>query len=726
MGSIIGYRPGWLSLMSTSDFVIEIRATDLYLLLAIGLVLLLAAGVGLFIACQIAPQIAPQIASPMLRWGGEIGGYRFRFDVTARQRAETALRQSEARLAMAQRVAQIGYWELDLKSQKRSWSDMTFRHWGFDPSQPEPSFAELLQVIYPDDRAVVQQKIETAVRAAVPYQLDLRVLHPDGSTRYLDSRGEPVLNAQGQVIKLVGISLDVTERKQAEQALQEREAMLRAIGDNLPKGFIYQRVYEPGKGFYYSYISAGIERLLGIKPEAVLENPKAIRGIGFDDDLAFSDLLVQESLKNLSVIEIQMRNRTAKGEIQWSSIRSVPRRLADGRTVWDGVEVDITELKRVEAALRDSEEQFRKAFDDAPIGVSLVSPTGQFLKVNTCYCDLIGYTEAELLALTFQDITHPADLAADLEGLRQMISSEIRSFQIEKRYITKQGMVIPVLMNIAPIRDQAGQLLYYVGHIQDIRDRLKVERMKDEFISVASHELRTPLTSIRGALGILGTGVFKDRPEKAQHMLQIALNNSDRLVRLVNDILTLERLESGKVQLVMEQCQVTDLVQQAADSVQAIADQSAISLSLTSCSTTLWAAPDAIIQTLTNLLSNAIKFSVSGDTIGLKVEIEAGESSQNKAVNLPTPYLLFSITDQGRGIPADKLEVIFEQFQQVDLSDSRKRGGTGLGLAICRNIVQQHGGKIWVESLLGKGSTFYFALPVIRDHEHDEANSNCG
>ena len=214
------------------------------------------------------------------------------------------------------------------------------------------------------------------------------------------------------------LRLNVTERKRAEQALQEREAMLRAIGDNLPKGFIYQLVYDPNKGFYYSYISAGIERLLGIKPEAVLENAQAIRDIGLNDDLALADQLVQESLNNLSVIELQMRNRTASGEIRWSSIRSVPRRLADGRTVWDGVEVDITDLKRIEAALRASEEQFRKAFDDAPIGVSLVSPTGQFLKVNTCCCDLLGYTEAELLALNFQDITHPADLKADLEGFR--------------------------------------------------------------------------------------------------------------------------------------------------------------------------------------------------------------------------------------------------------------------------------------------------------------------
>jgi PAS domain S-box-containing protein len=658
---------------------------------------------------------------------------QLQLELAERKQAEAALRQSEARLAMAQRVVQLGYWEFDVQSQTRTWSDVTFHHWGLDPTQPEPSFSELLQMVHPDDRTLLQASIEAAITPGVPYALDMRVVHPDGSVHYLDSRAEPLFNAQGQVVKLIGTSLDITDRKQIENVLQEREAMLRAIGDNLPKGFIYQRIYEPGKGFYYSYLSAGVERLLGIKPEAILANPDMIRTIGFEADLAEADQIVQESLKNLTPVELQMRNQTAQGDVQWSSLRSIPRRLSDGRTVWDGVEVDITDLKRTEAALRANEELFRSAFDGAPIGISLVSITGQFVKVNPRYCDLLGYTEAELLKLTFREITHPADLKSDLEGFRQMMAGEICSFQLEKRYISKQGTAIPVLMNAALIRDQNGQPLYCVGQVQDIRDRLRVERLKDEFISVVSHELRTPLTSIRGALGILGSGIFEKRPEKAQQMLQIAINNSDRLVRLVDDILSLERLGSDKVQLVMEQCWIADLMQQAIDSVQAIADQAGITLSFTLLSTTLWAAPDAIVQTLTNLLGNAIKFSSPGDTVWLKAEIKAmveiakmreagelrkqGELSSSSALSPSSCGILFIVKDQGRGIPDNKLEIIFEQFLQVDVSDSRKKGGTGLGLAICKKIVQHHGGHIWVESSLGKGSTFYVALPLVTPNE---------
>lgn len=630
-------------------------------------------------------------------------------DLTQRKRTEEALRQSEARLAMAQQVAQLGYWEWDVATQTRTWSELTYHHWGLDPAQPEPSFAELLERVHPDDCLVWQQLADSAVSQGIAYCTDLRVLHPDGSMHYLESRAEPLMNAAGQVTKLVGTSLDITERKRTEAILQEREAMLRAIGDNLPKGFIYQRTYDPVKGFYYSYVSAGIERLLGLKPEDVLRDTAMSRTVGFEEDLARADQMAWESLNNLTPIELQMRSHQPDGSIRWSSIRSIPRRLTDGRTVWDGLEVDITDLKQIETALRASEEQFRRAFDDAPIGISLISPDGRFIKVNTYYCNLLGYSEAELLTRNFADITHPADLEADLAGLQQLLAGEIQTFQMEKRYISKQGQIVPVLLNTASIRDLDGQPMYIVGHVQDVRDRLKVERMKDEFISIVSHELRTPLTSIRGALGILGSGVFDDRPAQARRMLEIATTNSERLVRLVNDILSLERLQSDQAPLIMESCCVSELMQQTIDGLQALADQSGVKLVLMRLEAKLWAAPDAMIQALTNLVSNAIKFSTAGDSVWLTAELQHPESA---GADASAPSLLFTVKDQGRGIPADKLDLIFEQFQQVDVSDSRKKGGTGLGLAICKRIVQQHQGKIWVESTVGQGSTFYIKLPL--------------
>ncbi|MGA9382810.1 MAG: ATP-binding protein, partial [Phormidium sp.] len=252
---------------------------------------------------------------------------------------------------------------------------------------------------------------------------------------------------------------------------------------------------------------------------------------------------------------------------------------------------------------------------------------------------------------------------------------------------------------IAPIISETGETIGQVGTIEDITESRAIEQMKSEFISIVSHELRTPLASIRGSLGLVAAGVLDDDAEAAKEMLEIAAIEADRLVRLVNDILDLERLELNKVTLDSQWCDANNLMQQSVQALRHLAEESQITLQLEPISIQIWADPDRIIQTLVNLLSNAIKFSPPEST----VKLSAQEQSDR---------ILFQVQDCGRGIPADKLETIFGRFQQVDASDSRTKGGTGLGLAICRNIVQQHGGRIWVESVLGEGSTFYFTLPI--------------
>jgi PAS domain S-box-containing protein len=370
--------------------------------------------------------------------------------------------------------------------------------------------------------------------------------------------------------------------------------------------------------------------------------------------------------------------------------------------------------RNTEAALRESEERFHRAFDNAPIGMALLDLDGQFLQVNQALCEIMGYTETQMLVCSFQDLIHPDQLPVTSINLQKLLSGPGYACQLEQQWIHHQGHPIWVLLSISLIKDQTGQPLSFVCQIQDISERCMIDRMKDEFVSVVSHELRTPLTAICGALGLLQTGKYDEDPNKFRHLLSIALSNSDRLVRLVEDILSLERLESGKVQLVIEPCNVQELISQAVEAIQPIAQQAAIMLSVQAISTVVWAAANAIVQTLINLLSNAIKFSPEGSTICLSAELKKPDCLAQP--QLPTPvstsYVLFTITDQGRGIPADKLEIIFERFQQVDASDSRQKGGTGLGLAICKSIVQQHNGQIWAESQGSQGSTFYFTLPV--------------
>ncbi|GAC1355356.1 MAG: hypothetical protein NVSMB3_00420 [Acidobacteriaceae bacterium] len=238
-----------------------------------------------------------------------------------------------------------------------------------------------------------------------------------------------------------------------------------------------------------------------------------------------------------------------------------------------------------------------------------------------------------------------------------------------------------------------------------LTQRSQLDTLKDEFISTVSHELRTPLTSIRGSLGLLSSGIMGDLDPKAQNLLRIAVTNTDRLIRLINDILDLERMESGRAPLQIRRCSLRDLVQQAADTMTGMTHEATVRIVLESPppSTSPEALyfdgdSDRILQVLTNLLSNAIKFSPPASTV--RVHVEATSDS-----------IVLKVSDEGRGIPSDKLDSIFDRFHQVEPSDARRKGGTGLGLAICRTIVQQHSGSIWAQRNLGPGTTFYVMIP---------------
>jgi len=276
-------------------------------------------------------------------------------------------------------------------------------------------------------------------------------------------------------------------------------------------------------------------------------------------------------------------------------------------------------------------------------------------------------------------------------------SSHARAAAGEDTIFKADGGAFPAEYVLTPIANQ-GRFAGSVLSFRDISQRYALDRLKDEFISTVSHELRTPLTSIRGALGLLSSGILGDVNDKAANLLRIALTNSDRLVRLINDILDLERIQSGREPLLFRTSQLAELVRQAIDGMQPVAEAAGVQLIHDTTVVELAADPDRLLQVLTNLLSNAIKFSPPNSTVS--VMMRPGLTG-----------VTLSVIDQGRGIPADKLEAIFGRFQQVDASDSRQKGGSGLGLAICRTIVLQHSGRIWAERNPVRGSTFRVFLP---------------
>ncbi|MBD2680710.1 MULTISPECIES: response regulator [Nostoc] len=390
----------------------------------------------------------------------------------------------------------------------------------------------------------------------------------------------------------------------------------------------------------------------------------------------------------------------------------VAERTAELIAVNQQLQSQLNERQQTQEELRFSQARFARILDIADDAIISIDGFQCITLFNQGAEKIFGYSAQEvigqkldlLLPQRFCNVhrQHVVDFGKSPNLARRM--GERREIYGRR----KDGTEFPAEASISKI--DLSREIFYTVILRDITERKQIERMKDEFISVVSHELRTPLTSIHGSLGMLASGLLPTDSEQGKRLLQIATDSTERLVRLINDILDIERIESGKAKMESTICNIIDIIAQAVNVMQPLADKAGVKLVISDVSGQVWADCDRIVQTLTNLLSNAIKFSSSGSTVCLQVQQQDDE-------------VLLIVKDTGRGIPADKLESIFERFQQVDSSDSRNHDGTGLGLAICKSIMQQHGGRIWAESVLGEGSTFYVTLPLIRTSQKTDKSN---
>ena len=510
-----------------------------------------------------------------------------------------------------------------------------------------------------------------------------------GETKIYDVIKLPLFEPDGTRKGLVVLGRDITKLKRAQEELGRLASIVESSDDAIigtsVEGVIVS--WNAGAEAVYGYSAAEVKG----RNCSILAQPDYPEEM----DQILERIKAGDRLQHYETIRIKKDGQPINVSLTISPIFDEQGKI----TGISRIARDITQQKRIEAALERLRHQNELILASAGEGICGLDAFGNIAFVNPAASRMLGYEIKELLGqsvhilLQFtQTYERRCRIFASLEdGSVHHVTDEM--------FCHKNGRYFPVEYVSTPIRER-NEITGAVITFKDITERLAMERMKDEFISMVSHELRTPLTSIRGSMGLLASGILLHQPEKAQRMLEIAVSNTDRLVRLINDILDLERIESGKINIQKQICNIGDLMLQAAEDLQLMAQKAGVTLEVDPLPVQLWADPDRIVQTLTNLLSNAIKFSPAGSTVWL-TGYPAGQGK-----------VTICVRDQGRGIPSEKLEMIFERFQQVDASDSRCKGGTGLGLAICRSIVQQHGGKIWAESNLGEGSSFCFSLPV--------------
>jgi PAS domain S-box-containing protein len=560
------------------------------------------------------------------------------------------------------------------------------------------------------------EEFEKLRNGAFPADFENQWRHRDGSLRRIAWSATALVDTQGMTNFIIATGIDVTLQRQAEATLRESEARYRQLVEG-SLGMVYTHDLT---GKVLSVNKYGAEALGRTVEEMTGQNLTVFTAPEDRQDFPHYLAEVIKTGEAQGRMRLVDRHNDMRVLAFRNKLIQLPAQSAERDAYVLGFGVDISEQVRAEEKLRALIHQSNSILESVGDGIYGLDLEGRVTVINPAAAAMLGYKPHELLGLELHPLVHhtradgtpyPADECPILASIRNRdtvrVSNEI--------FWRKDGTSFPVEYVARPQIDQVdpadgGQGSKVIGVVvafADTTERRALDRMKDEFISTVSHELRTPLTSLRAALGLVTGGALAKRPEKMKQMLEIAIGNTDRLIRLVNDILDIERISSGGAELHSMLCSSRALLERSTELQQAAAMKAGVRFSILALEDIeVWADPDRILQALANLISNAVKFSPRGGVITLSVC--KSPEDPNEA--------LFEVHDQGRGVPADKLERIFERFQQVDASDSREMGGTGLGLAICRSILEQHGGRIWATSPLGDGATFHFTLPLRPSH----------
>ncbi|MBI4672895.1 MAG: PAS domain S-box protein [Chloroflexi bacterium] len=530
---------------------------------------------------------------------------------------------------------------------------------------------------------------------------------PDGSARWFSTTKVPWRDPDGKILGTLGISHDVThriltqqhleaeivERQSAMELLREREELLSRVLDTVEDG-----IYIVDKQGKMTFSNRATKRIIGATHEEIAASVyndahwqiTTLDGEPFPKaEQPYSRVMATGE----PVYNVEQSIRRPDGTRVTVSINAAPLHGAQGQVIGEVAAMsDITERKRAEQELHRQKELLQTVFDHIPVMIGVFDANGEYTLVNHEWEQTLGYALAEMNQSNVMAAMYPEP--ESLERARQFMFEPTPGWR-DFRTVVHDARALDTSWAYTRLSD--GRTIAFG---QDITKRKEVERLKNEFISTVSHELRTPLTAIRGSLGLIAGGVAGALPERARSMVDIAYKNSERLVRLINDILDIEKIESGKMVFQIQPLELMPLVEQAIEANRAYAEQYHVSFVVSSgvLGALIHADADRITQVLTNLLSNAAKFSPPGGQVEISVQRNANG-------------IRVGVRDHGPGIPLEFQSRIFQKFAQADSSDARQKGGTGLGLSIVKAIVEKHGGTIGFDTTPGVGTLFYFELP---------------
>ncbi|WP_158826184.1 PAS domain-containing sensor histidine kinase [Mucilaginibacter lacusdianchii] len=351
----------------------------------------------------------------------------------------------------------------------------------------------------------------------------------------------------------------------------------------------------------------------------------------------------------------------------------------------------------IEEHLQESQQRFKTIFEQSRVGHKIINTDLKMIQINQALADMLGYTKEEVTNSVILDYTHPDFVAYWYDLHEALWTRELPYFELEACLIRKDGKHIWCIVHTIRFTDRGQTLGYTI--LEDITERKQLERHKDEFVSTVSHELKTPLTSLKSQCQVLNRHVQKAADDFAAKMTAGMDKQINRLTRLIKDLVTVSRIESGKLQPMVVPYQLNELVTEVVNEFKVIQPDRRMNIDAPKI-LNMKGDKDKIHQVIYNLIANAVKFSAKETGIDITVQ----EKDRHAVV---------CIQDYGKGVPKDSLERIFDRFYKAETASSHVESGMGLGLYICTEIIKYQNGKLWVDSEPGKGSTFCFTLPML-------------
>jgi PAS domain S-box-containing protein len=635
-----------------------------------------------------------------------IGTHGIFRDFTERKNMEEALRESESSLRNAQEIAKMGSWELDVTNQKVKWSENCFVIYGIKPFEIEPTFEYFKSRVHPDDLHLVDESFENTVRNKETFIPEMRIIFPDGTFKWFQTNIVPIFQ-DDKLVALHGINLDITERKQAEKDLQKSEEKFSSIMENSADAIFIST--QQGK---YVYTNKAVSVLLGYTSEEM--KSKTIVDLSPPNKIeAYFEFFKKILSEGKGFAEVELLKKD--GYFISTDLNTVL--LPDGMVY--GSCRDITERKQVELALKESEEKYKSLIETSNIGIGL-SKGDKSIFANTALQEISGYAENEIIINSFIDLFHPDDKPLVIERMKKRRMGELIPNNLQARIIRKNGDILYAEIGTSAFFVNDEQ--YVQATFIDITERMLAEQAlkesetklrqlnvdKDLFISILSHDLKNPFNNILGFSEVLTTEINSLNSDEIKDIANNINKSARNTYNLLEDILMWARTQQGKIPFKPQNLSFADICKNILEILNPIANAKNITINcFTAKQMNVFADIDMLKTVLRNLVSNAIKFT----NIGGSININAEETSGNVTI---------SVSDNGTGIKPDDLKKLFNISEFITTTGTAEETGTGFGLLLCKEFVEKHGGKIWVESVYGKGSEFKFSLPY--NAKPDEVN----